>query len=164
MQEALELLESKGDGWIINKMDARPVSLLKAPVYAYLSDSTTARELYEEAREELERRIEDEPKDPRFQSSLGLAYAGLGRHEEAIQHGKLAVELLPVSEDAFYGIEYEYDLAIIYITIGEYEAGLNHLKRLLSIHSWISPSFLEMDIRLFKAWTDPTFRDDILGQ
>ena len=34
---------------------------------------------------------------------LGIAYAGLGRKDEAIREGKRAVALLPVSEDALWG-------------------------------------------------------------
>ena len=47
-------------------------------------------------------------------SSLGLAYAGLGLNEAAVREGANAVALLPVSRDAVYGLPYLWDMAAIY--------------------------------------------------
>lgn len=40
---------------------------------------------------------------PTLHSQLGLAYAGLGRKAEAIQHGQAAVNLLPGSKTGGLG-------------------------------------------------------------
>ncbi len=63
------------------------------------------------------------PDDARYRSALGIAYAGLGRKEDAIREGELAVELLPMSKEAWRGAYRVEDLARIYATVGEYEVG-----------------------------------------
>jgi Flp pilus assembly protein TadD len=74
------------------------------------------------ARKILEQALKNEPEDPRLHGSLGIAYAALGRKEEAIREGTRAVELYPISRDAFYGIPYVLDLAFIYTLANEHEA------------------------------------------
>jgi tetratricopeptide (TPR) repeat protein len=52
-------------------------------------------------------------------SRLGLIDAGLGRKEEAIQEGRRACALLPVTKDAVDGPSYVTNLAMIYAWVGE---------------------------------------------
>ena len=80
--------------------------------------------------------VKKHPDDPRYHSSLGIAYAGIGQKDEAIREGKKAVELLPLSKDAAYGIPYAQDLAVIYTMTGEHNAALDQIEHLLSIPSW----------------------------
>ena len=81
----------------------------------------------------LEARIRDRPDDAGPHSSLGRAYAGLGRKEEAIREGLRAVELLPISRDALNGPNYVLELAWIYAMVGEQEAAIEQLDRYLSV-------------------------------
>ncbi len=81
----------------------------------------------------LEARIRDRPDDAGPHSSLGRAYAGLGRKEEAIREGLRAVELLPISRDALNGPNYVLELAWIYALVGEQEAAIEQLDRYLSV-------------------------------
>jgi len=89
----------------------------------------------ESARIAIERAVRDQPGDPRFHASLGLAYAYLGQKSEAIQEGNRATELNPVSKDAALGPPYILNLARIYAVIGEYEKAIDSLEYLLSIPS-----------------------------
>lgn len=73
---------------------------------------------------------------------LGKAYAGLGQKEEAIREGLLAVECLPVSEDAFVGPDLVAVLAEIYCLVGEYDLAIDQLEYLLSIPSWTSAVYV----------------------
>ena len=81
----------------------------------------------------------------RCNSALGIAYAGLGRKDEAIREGKKAVELYPVSKDADEGQSVVLDLAVIYTMVGEYEAALDEIEYLLSIPSETSVPWLRLD-------------------
>jgi serine/threonine-protein kinase len=80
-----------------------------------------------------------------FHSYLGLAYAGLGRKERAIEEGEKAVELISVSEDAIWGPVLLDRLAQIYTMTGEHEAAIDRLEILLSIPSALSVSLLRLD-------------------
>ncbi len=71
---------------------------------------------------------------------LGKAYAGSGQKEDAIREGLLAVECLPVSEDAFVGPDLVAVLAEIYSLVGEHDLAIDQLEYLLSIPSWTSAS------------------------
>ena len=76
---------------------------------------------------------------------LGIAYAGLGRAEEATREGQQAVDLLPPSRDALvgpYGIVY---LAWIYVMVGEHDAAIEQLEYLLSVPSIMSAKVLQLD-------------------
>ena len=158
-QAALELLSDTSDNWISHKLWAMPKSMLLAFIYEYLSKPELAYSGYKNALEPLEKKVVEHPDDPRYHSSLGIAYAGIGRKEEAIKEGKRALDLLPMSKDAAYGIPYVHDLAVIYTMVGEFNLALDQLEYLLSVPSWISPAWLEMDIRFAPLKTLPRYKD-----
>ena len=93
--------------------------------------------------------------------SIGIAYASLGRKADAIREGKKAVELLPVTKDAVYGIGHLQDLALIYVKSGEFNMALRQIEQLLSIPSWISPVWLGWDIRFAPMKSYPGY-DELL--
>ncbi len=146
-REAIERLASTTGEWIRLKMWAMPKSLLAAHAYELLNEPQLARAAYESAKNMLETETRAQPEDPRYHSSLGIAYAALGRKEEAIREGRRAVELLPLSKDAVYGLGYVQDLAFIYTVVGEQDAALEQLEYLLSIPGYISVSYLKLDPR-----------------
>ena len=94
--------------------------------------------------------IEENPKDSRLHSSIGLVYAGLGKKEEAIRAGKKGVELLPISKEAWRGAIRVRDLAHIYAVVGEFDLALDEIELLLSVPSTLSENIL----RLHPKW-DP---------
>jgi tetratricopeptide (TPR) repeat protein len=95
----------------------------------------------------LEEELRKRPKDPRIHSSLGIVYAGLGRKEEAIREGKLAVQLYPVSKDAMDGPQLVTNLAIVFVMAGNYDLALDQIEYLLSIPSFFSVNLLQLDPR-----------------
>jgi TolB-like protein/Flp pilus assembly protein TadD len=149
---------SPGD-WILLKTWAAPKPLLAAVAHELLGEQERALESYETALHMLEQRVGESPQDPRLHSSFGITYASLGRKEEAIREGKLAVELLPVSKDAFYGISHEFDLTLIYTIAGEHDLALDQIERLLSIPSWLSPTWFRADPRFNRLREHPRFRE-----
>jgi non-specific serine/threonine protein kinase len=156
--EALGYLASFPDEWIRIKIGACPKSLLSAQVHDLLGEPERARSEYENARSLLETEVQTHPDDPRYHSSLGIAYAVLGRKEEAIREGKRAVDLLPMSKDAVYGIPCVIALAHIFTIVGEQDAAVGEIERLLSQPSWMSPAWLEMDFRWNRLRDNPKFK------
>ena len=144
-QEALERLDSSPLTRIENRSFYRPVPLLYAQVYALLDSTETAGAFFDSARVILEADVATRPNIPRVHSALGLAYAGLGRREDAIRHGQQAVDLLPVARDALDGPASVAALAEIYVVVGEVDAAIDQLENLLAIHSRFSVQLLRID-------------------
>ncbi len=148
-QQALDRLSSKSED-ADDEYRFISTALRYAQIYRYMDKEGLAKEYYDEARGLLEAKIREQPEDARFHSSLGIAYAGLGRKEDAIREGKLAVELLPVGKDAMRGPDRLENLARIYVIVGEYTAAVDQLEYLLSIPGPLSIPLLRLD----PAW-DP---------
>jgi serine/threonine-protein kinase len=104
-----------------------------ASVYHAKKEFALMRTHADQARISLEKLREERPQDARLHSSLGLAYAYLGRKEEAIREGRRGVNLYPVSKDAYGGTHHVYHLAWNYTVVGEYEEALDQLEFLMSI-------------------------------
>lgn len=109
-----------------------------------------SRVYYDSARTVLEARLQRNPEADNIHSLLGYAYAGLGREEEAIREGRRAVNLRPVSKDAFNGPRPRERLARVYVLVRKYDAAIDELEYLLSIPSLTSVPGLRLD----PAW-DP---------
>ena len=146
-QEALDRLSLKSED-IDDQHYFIPNSLRCALIYRYMNKKEPAKKYHDEARSILESKIQEQPEDARLHSSLGIAYAGLGRKEDAIREGKLGVELLPVSKEAMRGLSKVEDLAKIYVMVGEYDEAIDQLEFLLSNPGWMSMPLL----RLNPAW------------
>ena len=157
-QAALKLMADTSIVWGTNtKMWAIPRSMFDAFVYDYLDKHELARTNYKTAAEILEEKVAEIPNDPRYHSSLGIAYAGLGKKEEAIKEGLIAEALLPVSKDAMYGLGILQDLVIIYTMVGEFDLALGRLDQLLSIPSWFTPLWPVWEIRFAPLKNHPGF-------
>jgi serine/threonine protein kinase/tetratricopeptide (TPR) repeat protein len=157
-REALDYLSSIPGDWIRIKIDAKPRVLYEAFVHDALNQPELATAAYESAKILLEAEVDAYPEDPRYHSSLGIAYAALGQAEDAIREGKRAVELLPISKDAVYGIPYVMDLALIYTVLGENEKALAGIEELLSSPGMLSVPLLKVDPRWNRLRDNPRFQ------
>jgi len=118
---------------------------LYAVIYGLMNRPQLEQANYDSARNMLEIKIKKRPEDARFHSSLGIAYAGLGRKQEAIQEAEKAVELLPVSKEAYRGYFRVKDLAHVYVMVGEYDAAIDQLEFLLSFPGNMSIPLLRLN-------------------
>jgi serine/threonine protein kinase/tetratricopeptide (TPR) repeat protein len=135
-----------------------PAELLKASIYGYLKRPKEERIAYETSRQLLERASREHPDDARLHGALGLAYAGLGRKDEALREGKLAIELLPLSKDALRGSYRATELALIYVMVGEHDAALALLEDLLSRPTDLTVSILRLDPAWAPLRSNPRFQ------
>src|SRR5205807_2901756 len=94
-----------------------PRAQLYAEAYALMQRQDLARAYYDSARTLVSKKLQQQPNDPRLHRALGIAYAGLGRKEDAIKEGRTGVDLLPVGKDAEKGYGSEWDLARIYTMV-----------------------------------------------
>jgi serine/threonine-protein kinase len=148
-QEALDRLSLKSKD-TDNQFNFIPTALRCARIYGYMNNKELAEKYYDDARSILKSKIQEQPEDARFHSSLGIAYAGLGRKEDALREGRLAIELLPVTKEAYRGLYRVEDLAKIYVMVGEFDAAIDQIEFLLSRPGVMSIPLLRLD----PAW-DP---------
>jgi TolB-like protein/Flp pilus assembly protein TadD len=95
--------------------------------------------------------------DAKTNAMLGLINAALGREEEAVAYGRRAVELLPVSLDAYDGPVVETNLAVIYAQIGERDQAIEQLARLLKLPNGPTPGTLRVEPEWDPLRNDPRF-------
>lgn len=111
----------------------------------------------------LERKIQSQPENAWLHSKLGLAYAGLGLKEEAIRKGREAVEIMPPSREAIYGLFFIVNMAEIYTILGEYDKAVDQLEFSLSMPGFVSVPYLRLD-PVWKSLHDhPRFKRLIRG-
>ncbi len=122
-----------------------PRALLQAQIHGLLNQPQLARNYYESARKVAAARVERQPDEALFHSTLGIAYAGLGRMQDAIREGEAGVDLLPVSKDALRGPYRVEDLARIHAMVGDREAAIGQLEYLMSIPVDIGAGALRLD-------------------
>ena len=125
-----------------------PNDLRLAEVYGYLEKEDLERTHYQLAADILERKLAEDPDNPRIHrvhSSLGRAYAGLGREQDAIYEGLRGVECLPITKDAMEGALRLEDLARIYVMVGKQSDAMDILEQLLSRPSELSVARLRLD-------------------
>jgi len=58
-----------------------------------------------------------------------------------------------------YGIGHLQDLAVIYIKSGEFDLALKQIEQLLAIPSWITPVWLDWDIRFAPMRSHPGYSE-----
>lgn len=147
-QTALD--QSTAEALADNQFTYMPTLLLRAVLEEARGNGSLAKKHFGNVSIFLENKLRSNKDDERIYSAMGLAYAGLGRKEEAIRSGKRAVEMLPVEKEAWRGSFRLLDLARIYAATGEQEKAIDLLERLLSIPG-------EISVPLIKAepWWDP---------
>ncbi|PYP13270.1 MAG: hypothetical protein DMD56_01135 [Gemmatimonadetes bacterium] len=140
-----------------------PRTLLFAQVYGLMGRGALARVYYDSARSYVLGRVAQRPDDARLHTALGIALAGLGRKQEAIQEGERGVALLPVTKEAYQGYYRVLDLARIYVMVGEYDAAIGRLEYLLSIPGHLTTAWLRVDATWDPLRGQPRFQRLLAG-
>jgi tetratricopeptide (TPR) repeat protein len=124
------------------------------------NDTSGAETAFTAARVGAEKTVREQLDDAEALSVLGMIDAALGRKEDALREGRRAVELLPVTKDAFTGAKLLGNLAVIYAWVGEKDLAFKQLEEVLRIPS----DFSEVSygaLRLYPFWDplrgDPRF-------
>jgi Flp pilus assembly protein TadD len=107
------------------------------------------------AREQLHQKVEADPTDPWLMTALAEADLALGREEESIQEGLRAMELRPVSEDAFDGPTIAAIVAEIFALTNQPDVAFAQLNILAKIPGNF-PNY--GDLKTSPAW-DPLRKD-----
>lgn len=135
-----------------------PKPLIAGFIYLAMNDKAQARVACESARQVLEKEIARSPRDPRVRTALGMALACLGRKEEAVREARLAVDISPVSSDAVSGPDFLENLAAVYAMVGDSDAAIDLLDKLLAMPGGASVTFLKLDPVWAPLWKLPRFQ------
>jgi serine/threonine-protein kinase len=148
------------DGLTLDRFgtDSSGYYLSKARIGRAGADRRTKAIYFDSAAAVLAGRSRVRPDDPSLHAALAFAYAGLGRREDAIREGRLAVELRPPSKDTWYGVDMLRNLAVVYGMLGEADSAVKQLRTLLSIPSGISVPWLRADPTWDPIRGDPGFQ------
>jgi tetratricopeptide (TPR) repeat protein len=155
---ALEILRADPESGSDSQFRFIPRALWRADIHRFMGKAREATVDYDSARVEMERLLKDNPEDPRFHASLGRALAGLGRSDEAIEHARRAVEILPMSREAYRGAYLLESFAATYALVGENEKAVALLEELLAVPSQLSPALLRLDPAWDSLREEPGFR------
>jgi TolB-like protein/Flp pilus assembly protein TadD len=121
-----------------------------------MHDETRARAAFTAARFEQEQIVRTQ-EDYRALCVLGLIDAALGNKEAALQEGRRAVELLPISKDAMDGAALAVNLAQIYAWAGEEDLAIEQIAAVERVPNDLSYG----DLKLHPDWDslrgDPRF-------
>ena len=132
----------------------------KAGIRVLAGDVSGAQSDAEKARELLESRLREHPRDVRSLRALSWAYLALNRKTDALNTARRAVELLPIEKDAVLGSGNLAALAEIQARTGAAKEAVDNLRRLLSIPAGetISITRLKIDPVWDPIRNDPGFQ------
>jgi tetratricopeptide (TPR) repeat protein len=119
--------------------------LLEGIAYQRLGQAVQARSAFMRAKDLAEAAVREIPDQADRHSQLARVLARLGEKEAAIKEGKRAMELLPVSVDAFEGPRGVEALAEVYAVTGEKAQAIELLDGLLSRPSDLTVPILKFD-------------------
>jgi serine/threonine protein kinase len=91
-EHALDRLSSVPDDFY-RRIGRTPKVLKRALIYDYWDKKELAKEHYELACSFLKNKINEQPEESSLHGMLGIAYAGLGREQEALEKGEFSVSI-----------------------------------------------------------------------
>jgi predicted Zn-dependent protease len=134
-----------------------PRTFWEGVVARWHGEEDKAREAFTSARREVEELVARQPDFAAALSLLGLIDAGLGKKEEAVNEGRRACELLPITKDAVDGVAYAANLAQVYTWTGDTEQAIEQLTKVESVPNFISYGYLKLQPLWDPLRGDPRF-------
>jgi len=140
-----------------------PIELLEGMIATYRKENRKAKNHFKKAVEILEKKASENPSDFRIHISLGMAYAGLGDKEKAINCGQKSLELLPLEKDHLLGLDVRYGMMRIYALLGENDLAMDMMSELLSVPCQYSGFFFTKNPE-FSAFRNSIRFQDLLDK
>ena len=141
----------------VNLVRYHPRNLFQAMLYDLIQIPEVADQYYDSVRIDVEQKLREYPDDPRYMGTLGIAFAGLGKKQQALQSVRQAVDFYSLKKDAYFGLFRVEELAWVYVMVEEYELALEQIEVLLSRPGPYSAPFLKLDPKWKPLWDHPEF-------
>jgi TolB-like protein/Flp pilus assembly protein TadD len=158
-KQLLERMEGEDAGQFAYSAKPVPVgcySILLARLQGEQADSSHTRRL-------LSQKMESSPTNAQLLSASAVVDALLGRKEDAISEAKRAVEMLPISKDAFDGPRVAMNLAVVYAWTDEPDLAFHQLNALSKIPYGLFYNHLKLDRYWDPLRQDPRFDKLLAG-
>ena len=146
--------------WSGQSNETFPRQLYLAWAFQAAGDNAKVQPVYAEVRSQMHVALQQQPDDADLHLALGFAAAGLGLKGEAIREGRKAIDLMPMSRDAYSAPGYLAYLAQLYVRVGENDQAIDTLRQLFAGPSGggaISPALLKLDPIWDPLRKDPRF-------
>ncbi|CAN5371296.1 hypothetical protein BH20VER3_BH20VER3_10030 [soil metagenome] len=134
------------------------------------NDRAAAEKNFADALPRFEKDVQEAAGAADRHANLGLLYAFMGKRDEAIREGRLAVELKPESKDANTGAIMLCYLALIYARVGEIDQAILLISDLLKTPGAVDSvdySITRNDLKYRWEWdplrNDPRFEKIVTG-
>lgn len=159
-QEALQLVKDTIDGWVTyNPVYVIPHSLFRAYIYQHLGNFKAAEQNFQTTMHIMEQKVNEMPDDSRYHSTLGIAYAALGKKQEALTEMEKALQLRPIESNAVYGTSAMLEAILIHLFNGDTEAAMDRLELLISFPSPYSLKYLDWYLPLLPLKEHPRYAE-----
>lgn len=118
-----------------------------------------SQDAFARTREILATRLKEKPDDPRTLAVIAQVDAGLEKKEEAIAEATRAVELMPMSRDAYDAPLVLQGLAQVYTWTNETERALDILHSLFTVPGYLTKGYLQVDPAWEPLRSNPGFKN-----
>ena len=108
-------------------------------------DRAATNSAFARTRNVLEARLKQQPEDARTLAVLAQVDAGLGRKGEALREARRAVELMPMTRDAYDAPLVLQSLAQVYVWIGDKARATDTLRELRAVPGYLTAAYLRFD-------------------
>ncbi|MEO6211046.1 MAG: protein kinase [Gemmatimonadaceae bacterium] len=125
--------------------DRAQLAFSRAEQYWWMHDKERTRIWADTARIEYAKQLKDFPKDAQRVADLAISLAFLGRHDEAIAEGKRAASMITPSDDATLGPYLIYQLARVYLALGEKDAAMDELEKVMAVPYYMPPAWVRIN-------------------
>ncbi len=156
--DSLLALASRSPPVFENQIFFIPSSLYAAWAQHLMGDAPASQEAFRSAVTFLDSAVAILPDDWRLHASRGMALAGLGQKDEARAEARWLESSRIYKDDAAWGPRLWEDRARVLAAIGDFDAALEEIERLLAGPSFLSVHTLQLDPRWDPLRDDPHFQ------
>jgi len=126
-------------------------------LYLLRGDTANMRKYADIAFREFSKHLAGIPDDAQLHGNVAVSLAYLGKKAEALQAARRAVQMLPITQDAFYGPYVQEQLVRVLVLTGEHEKAVDEIGKLLKMPDYINEGWLSIDPNFDSLRANPRF-------